>query len=807
MLKRDRSSIRKILIGEVVVLVLLVHGIAGAVTVQKLANGIIVSLETGKIRLLACDERTIRVTFTAGDTFSQRPSLAVNKTWAPCPWRLEESASAAVLLTAKVAAEVNLANGAVSFRNARGETVLRQPAPSSNDITAARIPGETAYHILQKFLLSPEESIYGLGQHQDGRLDRRNGNTVLIQCNRDVAVPFLVSTKNYGLLWDNTSHSEFHDGPDSTWLWSEVADEVDYYFILGASLSDVIAGYREATGRAPLFPRWAFGYWQSKERYHTQEELLSVAAEYRTRKIPIDALVQDWQYWGKLGWNAMRFDPAVFPDPKAMIDALHTKHNLKLMISVWPQVAAGTAVYEELAAKNHLFATDIWNGGRTYDAYSPEARDIYWKHLNSGLFSQGVDGWWLDATEPEWHWTDSLMDAKTGIVRNGQTALGSSSRYLNSYPLMTTQGVYENQRRTRPDKRVVILTRSAFAGQQRAAAAVWSGDILANWEVLRRQIPAALNFCLSGLPYWTMDIGGFFTNAEYGYPRGVKDPAYRELYVRWFQFGAFCPIFRSHGTDTPREVWRFGEPGSWAYDALVRFDHLRYRLLPYIYSVAWKVTSENDTMMRALAMDFPDDLKARKPDDEYMFGPALLAAPVTQEMYHLRGRPEDEVKEEGRREVYLPNGVDWFDFWTGERSVGGRRISAPAPIDIMPVFVRAGSILPLGPFLQYSTEKPADPIELRVYRGADGSFVLYEDENDNTNYERGQYALIPLEWNEGTQTLTVGPRRGGFPGMLKERTFHVIWVEAGRGVGLEPVLKPDRIVKYAGKRLAVKCEK
>jgi len=806
MLHSHRSAGRRTLSWKVAVLVLLTQGLAGAAAVQKLDRGFVVSLETGKLRLLACDERTIRVTFTAGEAFSQRPSLAVNARWAPCAWRLEESASTAALATAKFEAEVNLKDGAIAFKDPLGGTVLRARGRSSSEMTPARIPGETAYHILQMFRLSPEESLYGLGQHQDGRLDRRNGNTVLIQCNRDVAIPFLVSTKNYGLLWDNASHTEFHDGPDSTWFWSEVADEVDYYVILGTSLDDVMAGYREATGRAPLFPRWAFGYWQSKERYRTREELLSAAAEFRSRKIPIDVIVQDWQYWGKLGWNAMGFDPEIFPDPKGMLDALHAKHNLKLMISVWPQVAPGTAVYEDLAAKNHLFSTEIWNGGRTYDAYSPEARDIYWQHLNKGLFAPGVDGWWLDATEPEWHWTWSLMDAKTGIVRNGQTALGSSSRYLNSYPLMTTQGVYENQRRTRPDRRVVILTRSAFAGQQRAAAAVWSGDTVAKWEVLRRQIPAALNFCLSGLPYWTMDIGGFFTNDADSYPRGVEDPAYQELYVRWFQFGAFCPLFRSHGTDTPREVWRFGEPGSWAYDALVKFDNLRYRLLPYIYSVAWQVTHEHSTMMRALAMDFPDDPLARELGDEYMFGPALLAAPVTREMYHLKGQPEVEVKEEGRRDVYLPQGAEWYDFWTGERSAGGRTVSASAPIDIMPVFVRAGSILPLGPFLQYSTEKPADPIELRVYRGADAAFALYEDENDNTNYERGQHALIPMAWNEAAQILTIGARQGGFPGMLKARTFHVVWVEADRGAGLEPVLAPDRIVRYAGKAVSVKCE-
>jgi alpha-D-xyloside xylohydrolase len=731
-------------------------------------------------------------------------------------------------------------------------------------------------------------------------------------------------------------------------LWSEVADGIDYYVIAGSTMDDVIAGYREATGTAPMLPRWAFGYWQSKERYETQDQLMSAAREYRRRGLPLDNIVLDWHYWGKLGWNAMAFDSAQFPDPKGMIDSLHRLYNLHMMISIWPQVDSSTAVYRELKATGHLYPTEIWNGGKTYDAYSREAREIFWKHVNRGLYSLGVDAWWADATEPEWKWCDSLLDAKKGIVQNGTTAAGSASRYLNTYSLVATGGLYENQRKTNPSRRVVMLTRSAFAGQQRNPAAVWSGDISSNWRTFRNQIAAGANFCMAGIPYWNSDIGGFLPK-EYGgeYPLGPRDPAYRELYVRWFQFGAFCPIFRAHGTDFPREIWQFGEPGSWAYDALVKFDRLRYRLLPYIYSVAGKVTREHYTMMRGLPMDFPDDPLARSSGDAYMFGPAFLVAPVTREMYfpknpgivippgNLRtpdgepglagryysgkgfdrlvttrtdscvnfrwteagppglGKSEYTVRWEGKvlsREagryefevisddgvnvwvdgrqimdemypagrqmnigemelqanrlydirleyqqidggaevalawrtpsmlagyrpnpdiqsmpVYLPGSARWTDFWSGEQEGGGKLVAVPSPIDIMPLFVRAGSIVPLGPAMNFASEKVQDPLEVRIYRGASGRFDLYEDANDGYGYERGEFSVIPFTWDEAGATLTIGTREGSYGGMIRDRTFEIVLVGKQHGCGADPA-KPDRTVRYTGTKEVLRME-
>jgi len=692
-----------------------------------------------------------------------------------------------------------------------------------------------------------------------------------------------------------------------------------------------------------MFGKWAYGYWQSKERYKTQDEIINVVKEYRQRQVPLDNIVQDWQYWGELGWGAMEFVKSRFPNPKAMIKAIHDL-NAHYMISIWPTFDAKTAIYKEMAAKGFMCNKTNGEPGRMYDAFNEKARDLYWHYMYKNLFSIGVDAWWLDATEPEFSGKtpDEIAD---NAKQYGYNALGSWARYLNAYSLMVTKGVYENQRKVTDEKRVYILTRSAYGGQQRYAATTWSGDIVATWKVLRNQISAGLNFCISGIPYWTMDIGAFIPNNALG----CKDEAYRELYVRWFQFGAFCPIFRSHGTGTPREVWQFGDKGTWAYEALVKFDRLRYRLLPYIYSLAWKVTNEDYTIMRALPFDF-DEPAVHRIDDQYMFGPAFLVNPVTEKMYfehtyigdvipsdhlftadgqtgglttefyngqnfdtlvakrvesHLDfdwndgSRPKevnqhyysirftgevqtDEAGEytfvttsndgirlwvDGRlvidnwtdhgatvdmgkivlqahkrypikmeyyqtlggaitklawippnrakqkqqqkitetkfRKVYLPECEGWYDFWTGKFYQAGQVVKSPAPIDVMPLYVRAGSIVPMGPVVQYATEKSADPIELRVYTGADATFTLYEDENDNYNYEKGVYATIPITWNEARKELTIGKRKGKFPGMLQEREFHIVWVRDGHGEGMKEA-RPDRVVRYVGKQVIVK---
>ena len=557
-------------------------------------------------------------------------------------------------------------------------------------------------------------------------------------------------------------------------ITSEVADQIDYYFVAGPKLEDVEAGYRKLTGDAPLFGKWAYGFWQCKERYKSSDELLSIAEGYRSRKIPIDDIVQDWFYWDPFQWGSHKMDPRRYPDPKALLDTLHDKYHLHAMISVWAKFAPGSDNYNELNSKGLLYPAGVnfGDGTQFYDAFSKEGRDVYWRQIKDELFSLGWDAWWLDATEPE-------IDAKKW--HDAQTAMGPAMRVLNAYPLMTTTAVYQGQRAATDEKRVFILTRSAFAGQQRNAAATWSGDIGASWDVFRKQVASGLNFTSAGIPYWCTDIGAFFSKPN-------TDPAYRELFTRWFEWGAFCPIFRVHGTGTDKELWRFGPE---IQDILVKYDNLRYRLMPYIYSLAWQVTHNRSTIMRPVAMDFQEDSGTWNLNDQLMFGPALMVSPV--------------VKEAGKsRSVYLPRKTIWYDFWTGAAAEGGRTIYAEAPLSKLPINVRAGSILPLGPFEQYTSEKPADPIELRVYPGANGSFELYEDAGDGYAYGRGERSSIPFKWNDARRELTIGARQGSFPGMLTNRSFRIVVVRPGHGAGIDPEPRADRDVQYDGSSIKVK---
>jgi alpha-D-xyloside xylohydrolase len=574
-------------------------------------------------------------------------------------------------------------------------------------------------------------------------------------------------------------------------LWAGAAEGVDYVFVRGRTMDETIAGYRELTGRASLPPRWALGYWQSRERYKTGDELLGMVREFRSRRFPLDAIVQDWQYWreGGSGWGSHQFDPARFPDPKGTFDAIHAL-GARVMISVWAKFYTGNANFEELRKAGFLYPRHLeigwkdWLGNvfTYYDAFSPAARATYWRQIEDQLFSKGVDAWWLDATEPD------LLDDLTPediALRMNPTAAGPGVRVMNAYPLVTCQGVWEGQRKAAPDKRVTILTRSAWAGSQRYGATVWSGDITAKWGVLRAQIPAGLSYSLSGMPWWATDIGAFNTDD----PGGNASEAYRELYTRWFQFGAFSPVFRSHGSNTPREPWHFGAPDHKAWRSLVRFASLRYRLLPYNYTLAARATRDHDTILRALVMDFPGDAKARDVQDQYLFGPAFLVSPVT---------------EPGavRRAVYLPAG-DWYDFWTGGRIAGGRTVDAAAPYEKMPLHVRAGSIVPFGPDLQWTGEKPADPVRLVVYTGRDGAFTLHEDDGETNAHEKGAYSTIPLRWDDAKGALTIGARFGAFRGMLEKRTFEVVFASAGRPAGDDRPVPADRVVRYDGSPLTV----
>ncbi|WP_321335442.1 TIM-barrel domain-containing protein [uncultured Bacteroides sp.] len=579
------------------------------------------------------------------------------------------------------------------------------------------------------------------------------GNTcVEIQC----FTPSIVRVVKYheGNIIDNKSlnysPTTFTDNEQGMTFDSEVGGCCNYYFMYGDSADGVIARIRELTGQVPMFPLWTFGFWQSKERYTSQDEIIGVVEKYRSLHIPLDGIIQDWQYWGTNyeNWNSTEFRNPKFPNLQLMLDKIHNL-NAHAMISVWGSFGPNTRPFGELKQKNLLmnFETFPQNYGvKVYDAYNPQARDVYWKYLNRNLFKLGMDAWWLDSTEPD-HYPTKEEDF------DNKTYLGSFRKVRNAFPLMSVGGVCEHQRQTTSDKRVFILTRSAFTGQQRYAANSWSGDINSDWGVFRKQIPAGMNFSLVGIPYWNTDIGGFW--AHFNYPKGVKDLAFQELYVRWMQFATFTPMMRSHGSGTPREIFNFGERGNWAFDAQEKYINLRYRLLPYIYSTSWQVAHDAGSMMRALFMDFPEDNKVENIDNEYLFGKSILVAPVTDSLYVSRasGKAVVDFTRMKTHTVYLPQGTQWIDFWTGETKYGGQKLEREVPIDIIPLYVKAGSILPMGPSVQYATEKPWTDLQIGIYPGTNGEFTLYEDENDNYNYEKGGFFTILMKWNNNNWIL------------------------------------------------------
>lgn len=707
-----------------------------------------------------------------------------------------------VLNTSELSVSVDTGTGIVSYFSKDGKSLLAEK--SGMQFIDFDDAGTKTYQVYQPFVLDKEEAIYGLGQLQNGKMIQRNMTKNLIQGNVEDVSPFFQSTKGYGVFWDNYSPTLFTDNEVETSFRSEVGDCVDYYFMYGKDADGVIAQVRSLTGQAPMFPLWTYGYWQSKERYKSQEEVVDVVRKYRELGIPLDGIIQDWQYWGhNYLWNAMDFQNPTFNNPQKMMEDVHAM-NAHMAISIWSSFGPMTKPYRELDKKGMLFNFTTWpqsgleswppnmeypSGVRVYDAYNPEARDIYWKYLNDGIFKLGMDAWWMDSTEPDHlDWKPEDMDTKT--------YLGSFRKVRNAYPLMTVGGVYDHQRAVTSDKRVFILTRSGFLGQQRYGANVWSGDVASTWESFRNQIPAGLNFSLCGMPHWNSDIGGFFAghyNKSWNDDSASKNPLYQELYVRWLQFGTFNPMMRSHGTDVYREIYKFGKKGEPVYDAIEKMIGLRYSLLPYIYSTSWEVSNRQSSFMRALMMDFVDDRKVWDINDEYMFGKSILVAPIT----HAQYTPEAVVKvseEEGwnrdgakktktdaavdfmetkSTNIYLPAGTLWYDFWTNEKHEGGKEITKETTLDVIPLYVKAGSIIPVGPQVQYATEKPWDHLELKVYAGANGNFILYEDEFDNYNYEKGAYTEIPISWNNASRKLTIGARKGAYEGMLKNRKFAV----------------------------------
>jgi len=931
--------------------------------VERLPDGVALKIAERRLEVRVCREDVVRVLYAPPGRFFARESLiTVPGACRPTPFELKTEDDGVAVTTSRLTVRVALPGGAVTFLDGQGLPLLAEKEGGGKSLRAAEVMGESTFHVQAEFEPTTGEAFYGLGAHQNGLMNYAGRDVDMYQLNTVDIVPFLVSSRGYGVLWDNTSHtrfgelkapvhvparnlydaqdrpggltgtyrqgdcatgkvmatrvdapigfgapedrpaiSELHNAVQATnqqvhpdlqagevcivwegqiesdaagpydlmtfannglrlwldgtlkidnfrqgWLpwwdelrvqwqaherhpiriewrredtegtlrlkwktpprspytslWSEVGDGIDYYFVYGDDLDAVVSGYRELTGRAPLMPRWALGLWQSRERYKTAQETLDALAEFRRRRIPIDTIVMDWQYWKEDQWGSHQFDPARFPDPAGWIREIHDRYHARLMISVWPKFYTATENFRVMKEKGFLYPetlkrpTKDWLGyvHTFYDAFNPEARKLFWKQMNEALFSKGVDAWWMDATEPE-----LVGEGTPGALKAAMnpTALGSGARMANAYVLPSSQAVYEGQRAADPDKRVFILTRSAFAGSQRYAAATWSGDIAADWAALRAQVPAGLNMALSGIPWWTTDVGGFTVRRKWSgpNPRPEDVEEWRELATRWFQFGTFCPLLRVHGQFPNREMWFFGgDEGHKAYKTQLAFDQLRYRLLPYTYSLAAGVTRRHAAIMRPLVMDFREDPEVLGIGDQFLFGPSLLVNPVTAQGVSRRG-------------VYLPRGAAWYDFWTGAHHEGGRRVDAPAPYESMPLYVKAGSILPMGPELQYTAEKPADPLTLWVYTGADADFELYEDDGVSYGYEKGAFATIPLRWDEKTGTLTVGERAGSFPGMLATRELRVVFVSKTAAVPHSPAPSAARAVKYEGRALEVKA--
>lgn len=921
----------------------------------RLKNGVQFRIGAISKNVIFYGPATVRVNANLGRNHWKHPSIVVVDKPDKVAFDVQESADTVTLMSAKLRVSIDRRTGALSFMDGKGRLYTRE----SNDPHFMRqvdIAGAPTYEVENRLTLKPEEAIFGFGYTDSDHINRRNTDLLLVQTNVGIIIPVMVSSERYGILWDTYSKMRFQDGADGAKLWADSAPGgVDYYFMGGESMDGVVAAYRALTGQAPMFPKQAFGLFMSKERYVDQARIVQVAENFRRAQFPLDYIVQDWQYWGsdKDGtWSGMIWDPIRFPDPKAMADRIH-QLNLKLMVSIWPSVGHDTPLARELDQHRLRFAPLHWisKKARIYDAFSPKGREIYYKHVKAGLLDKGVDALWMDGTEVEVGsaaWDPARNEAD--IKALGHNALGDFSRYLNPYTLMTTQGTYDGQRAD-SNKRVFTLTRSAWAGAQRTAAASWSGDTHASWDTLRKQISGGVNVTVTGNPYWTQDTGGFFVNRDY--PAGEKNPYYRELFARWFQYGAFNPIMRVHGTDVEREPYIFKALDPQVYKSLLDTAHLRYRLMPYIYGLSAKVTNQGYTLMRPLAMDFTDDKASYSINDAFMFGPSLLVQPVTRAMYRIEPPPPStiptaflrtpdgtpglagqyfegsnfetpkgqvvdatidhswpgppladmpaglrsldnfsvrwtgtlEAPEDGEYELategddgtrlyldgvlaidnwrnggkrllstrqtwrkgqrvnvkleyyqhtvgrslrlawrtpgmilaqqenkpaldltvntYLPKGAGWYDFWTNRRHDGGKTVAREAPLDLIPLYVRAGTILPMGPVLQYATEKPDAAYEIRIYPGADATFTLYEDDNETYDYEKGQSARTTLVWNDVARTLTIGARKGSYPGMVKRRTFNLVTADEsnGRGIGAG---QATRSLIYTGQSMVVK---
>ena len=743
------------------------------------STGVTFTLNSGRMRVQVCTDDIMRVEYATASSLPAKTSLSVSATWGTPTFCVTQAGAIVTIATSRAKAKVDTTSGLISYTDPTDNVVLSE---ASKSLMPATVEGVGTNTVQAAFNSPADEALFGLGQHQDGVINRKGSTLHMLNANTEIQIPLVVSSKGYGVLWDNDSTTDFAGNASGNTRYSftsETGDLVDYYYLYGPSVDHVIALYRTTTGAAPLFPKWAYGLFQSKDHYQSSAELLSVEQGYRSNNIPVDVIVQDWQYWSPYVWGSQLMDPSRYPDPAGLVTQLHAA-NVHTMISIWPLYqtrATGVPMttgeldnFNALNAINALYPTTTANGVyHFYDTFNTTARTLTYQEDYDRLIGKyGWDAIWADNTEPQSY--------PEGVnVHAADTALGKGAFYINAYPLEHNRGVYEGWRKVGPNqKRVYILTRSAFAGQQRYAAGCWSGDIQASASVYAAQIPAGLSFAISGMPYWTTDIGGYF-----GTPS-------EELFTRWFQFGAFCSTFRIHG-QAPKEL--YGSQWSAQGKAnLLAVDNLRYRLMPYLYSLAWKVTNEGYTIMRPLVFDFQEDSNVYNIKDQFMFGPAFLVNPVT-------------AMGATGRSVYLPAGT-WYDFWTGSTTMGGSMSMANAPLSQIPLFVKAGSIVPMGPNIQYATQS-ADPLEIRVYKGQDGSFTLYEDEGDTYNYENGQYSLIQFAWNDAAKQLTIGARMGTYTGMPMTRTFNIVFVGTSHGAGIGVTTVTDQTVAYSGSAVTV----
>lgn len=777
--------------------------------VEQIGNTLALTSEYAKLKLEPKNANIIRIVYTNAERFKDCEQMVISARDSFGDWSYTESDSSVELTTTKLRVSVSKVTSSICYYDCNNRLILSEKEDESRvlepfDSYRSVIDENTVIERIQTsdgvkqmmkktnkifdkqlyrtrlyLQFQEDEALFGLGQQAEGVFNLRGTTQYLHQANHKIAIPFLLSTKGYGILSAACCPVIFNDTAYGSYLFAEAEEEMDHYFIKGELFDEIIKGYRFLTGKAAMLPKWAFGFIQSIERYESAEELIETVKEFRRRGLGLDTIVLDWQSWTGDLWGQKTLDAKRFPDPLVMTKALHDEH-VHLMVSIWPNMAEASDNYKEFCEQKLLLPAN-----NIYDAFNPKARALYWKQANEGLYSKGVDAWWCDACEP--FTPEFTLHVKPEPSRMYQEFCEQSSNYLqaeygNVYGLVHSQAVYEGQRSAGSEKRVVNLARSGYTGQQKYGVILWSGDTDASWDTLKKQIVAGLNFCASGLPYWTLDIGAFFVKQGIqwfwngDYEDGCNDLGYRELYTRWYQYGAFLPVFRSHGTDTRREQWYYGEEGSMFYDVLSKANQLRYQLMPYIYSCAGSVWRDDTTLLRMLAFDYMTDLRAVSIQDQFMFGPSLMICPVTEPMYYKAESTPIENSSKTRK-VYLPIGSDWYDFHTNERYFGGQEIMAAADINRIPIYVKAGSIIPVTKARQYVDEASDMPIELLVYAGKDCKYSLYEDGGDGYQYEDGTYSLTDMAWDDQTQTITIAEPSGQFTGMPKDRKFTISIME------------------------------